>query len=68
MLRIREKELLDKLQKMYDLSHCKNVNEFLNLLLTNTAFKDTREDEIYEKLESIEDKTNAIYEKVKQNV
>ena len=65
MLRIREVELLNKLQEKYKLSHCKSVNEFICTILKAYAFKDTREDEIFEKLENIEDTTNAIYEKVK---
>ena len=65
MLRIREVELLTKLQTLYKLSPCKSVNEFINSILKIYAFKDTREDEIFEKLETLEDTTNAIYEKVK---
>ena len=65
MLRIREVELLSKLQTLYKLSPYKSVNEFINSILKVHVFKDTREDEIFDKLETIEDTTNAIYEKVK---
>lgn len=65
MLRIREVKLLNKLQDLFKLSPCKSVNEFINSILKVYAFKDTREDEIFDKLETIEDTTNAIYEKVK---
>lgn len=65
MLRIKDLELLNKLQERYSLSSCKSVNEFVNLILKHYAFKDTREDEIFEKLETLEDTTNAIFEKVK---
>lgn len=65
MLRIREASLLNKLQDLFKLSPFKSVNEFINSILKVYAFKDTREDEIFDKLETIEDTTNAIYEKVK---
>lgn len=65
MLRINDLDLLNKLQEKYKISNCNSVNSFFILILKNYAFKDTREDEIFEKLETIEDTTNAIYEKVK---
>ncbi len=65
MLRINDLDLLNKLQEKYKLSPCKSVNEFINAILKAYAFKNIREDEIFEKLESIEDTANAIYEKVK---
>lgn len=66
MLRIKQKSLIDKLQDLYDNSKCKSVNEFLNTILKVYAFKSDKQDEIIEKLETIEDTTNAIYEKVKR--
>lgn len=47
MLRIRDLDLLNKLQERYSLSSCKSVNEFINTILKVYAFKDTREDEIF---------------------
>lgn len=64
MLRIRDKNLLDKLQEMFNESKFTSYNAFLNNLLTQVAFRENKEDEIIDKLENIEDKTNAIYEKV----
>ncbi len=66
MLRIKQKSLLDKLQDLYDNSKCTSVNEFLNTILKVYAFKSDKQDEILDKLETIEDTTNAIYEKVKK--
>lgn len=66
MLRIRDKNLLDKLQKMFNDSKITSCNAFLNYLLKQVAFRENKEDEIIEKLEALEDKTNAIYEKVKK--
>lgn len=66
MLRIKQKSLLDKLQNLYDNSKCTSVNEFLNTILKVYAFKSDKQDEILDKLETIEDTTNAIYEKVKK--
>ncbi len=66
MLRIKQKSLIDKLQDLYDNSKCKSVNEFLNTILKVYAFKLDNQDEILDKLETIEDTTNAIYEKVKK--
>lgn len=65
MLRINEVDLLNKLQEKFELSTSKSANSFFISILKNYAFKDTREDEIFDKLETIEDTTNAIYEKVK---
>lgn len=65
MLRIRDKRLLDKLQEMYDNAKYESVNEFLNAILSAAAFKDTKEDEIFCLLENVSDKTNAIYEGLK---
>lgn len=65
MLRIRDINLLNKLQQMFNYSHYTSVNEFINNLLKQIAYKEVKEDEIIEKLEIIEDKINAIYEKVK---
>lgn len=65
MLRIRDLDLLNKLQEKYKLSQCKSMNDFVCTILKAYAFKDTREDEIVEKLEALEDTTNAIFEKVK---
>ena len=66
MLRIRDKNLLDKLQKMFNESNFTSYNAFLNYLLNQVIFRENKEDEIIEKLEVLEDKTNAIYEKVKK--
>ena len=66
MLRIRDKNLLDKLQKMFNESNFTSYNAFLNYLLKQVVFRENKEDEIIEKLETLEDKTNAIYEKVKK--
>ena len=66
MLRIRDKNLLDKLQKMFNESNFTSYNAFLNYLLKQVVFRESKEDEIIEKLEALEDKTNAIYEKVKK--
>lgn len=66
MLRIRDKNLLDKLQKMFNESNFTSYNAFLNYLLRQVVFRENKEDEIIEKLETLEDKTNAIYEKVKK--
>ena len=66
MLRIRDKNLLDKLQKMFNESKFTSYNDFLNYLLKQVVFRENKEDEIIEKLEALEDKTNAIYEKVKK--
>ena len=65
MLRIRDKNLLDKLQKMFNESNFTSYNAFLNYLLKQVVFRENKEDEIIEKLEAL-DKTNAIYEKVKK--
>ena len=59
MLRIRDKNLLDKLQEMFNESKFTSYNAFLNYLLKQVAFRENKEDEI-----NIKDKTNAIYEKV----
>lgn len=64
MLRIRDKNLLDKLQEMFNESKSTSYNAFLNNLLRQVAFRENKEDEIIDKLDNIEDKTNAIYEKV----
>lgn len=64
MLRIRDKNLLDKLQEMFNKSKFTSYNAFLNNLLRQVAFRENKEDEIIDKLDNIEDKTNAIYEKV----
>ena len=64
MLRIRDKNLLDKLQEMFNESKFTSYNAFLNNLLRQVAFRENKEDEIIDKLDNIEDKTNAIYEKV----
>lgn len=66
MLRIRDKNLLDKLQKMFNESNFTSYNAFLNYLLKQVVFRENKEDEIIEKLEALEDKINAIYEKVKK--
>lgn len=64
MLRIRDKNLLDKLQEMCNESKFTSYNAFLNNLLRQVVFRENKEDEIIDKLDNIEDKTNAIYEKV----
>ena len=64
MLRIRDKNLLDKLQEMFNESNFTSYNAFLNNLLKQVVFRENKEDEIIDKLDNIEDKTNAIYEKV----
>lgn len=66
MLRIRDKNLLEKLQEMFNESKFTSYNAFLNYLLKQVVFRENREDEIIEKLEALEDKINAIYEKVKK--
>lgn len=66
MLRIKQKSLIDKLQDLYDNSKCKSVNEFLNSILKIYAFQSDKQDEILDKLETIEDTTNAIYERIKK--
>lgn len=66
MLRIRDLKLLNRLQEMYNNTKFTSVNEFYNSLLKSIAYKEIKEDEIMDKLEDIEDKTNAIYEKVKK--
>ncbi len=65
MLRIKDKPLLDKLQTYYDLSHSTSVNEFLNTLLRTVVFREDLEDQILDRLDEIQDKTNATYELVK---
>ena len=64
MLRIRDKNLLDKLQEMFNESKFTSYNAFLNNLLRQVVFRENKEDEIIDKLDNIEDMTNAIYEKV----
>lgn len=64
MLRIRDKNLLDKLQEMFNESKFTSYNAFLNNLLRQVVFRENKEDGIIDKLDNIEDKTNAIYEKV----
>ena len=64
MLRIRDKNLLDKLQEMFNESKFTSYNAFLNNLLRQVVFRENKEDEIIDKLDNIEDKTNAIYDKV----
>ena len=64
MLRIRDKNLLDKLQEMFNESKFTSYNAFLNNLLRQVVFREIKEDEIKDKLDYTEDKTNAIYEKV----
>ena len=64
MLRIRDKNLLEKLQGMFNESKFTSYNAFLNNLLRQVVFRENKEDEIINKLDNIEDKTNAIYEKV----
>ncbi len=64
MLRIKQKSLIDKLQALYNTSKCKSVNEFINSILEVYAFHNDKQDEILDKLETIKDTTNAIYEKV----
>ena len=44
MLRIRDVNLLNKLQDKYRLSPCNSVNEFINVILKQYAFKDTKEE------------------------
>ena len=68
MLRIRDKNLLDKLQKMFNESNFTSYNAFLNYLLKKVVFRENKEDEIIDKLDNIEDKTNAIYEKINKYV
>ena len=64
MLRKKNKNLLDKLQEMFNESKFTSYNAFLNNLLRQVVFRENKEDEIIDKLDNIEDKTNAIYEKV----
>ena len=51
---------------MFNESNFTSYNAFLNYLLKQVVFRENKEDEIIEKLEALEDKTNAIYEKVKK--
>lgn len=64
-LRIRDKRLLDRLQEMLDDSKFTSYNTFLNHLLSQVAFKELKEDEIIEKLDEIDNKLNAINERMK---
>ena len=65
MLRIRNVNLMYKLQEMYDLSHYKSVNEFLNALLESVAFKELNDEEILSIVDNIVSCDNAIWKKVK---
>lgn len=65
-LRIRNVDLFDKLQFDFNGSKFDSFNEYLNYLLGEIAFKKNNEFEIIERLESVEDKVNAIYEMVKE--
>ena len=67
MVRIRDKELLDKLQSKFMMSRCQSVNEFIVSILRIYAFENTKQDLIIEKLENLEDTTNAIYKRLKPN-
>lgn len=67
MVRIRDKKLLDKIAELYAPSHCTTRNEFFNLILKNYAFKEDKQEEILEQLKALEDKTNAIFEIIKNN-
>lgn len=64
-LRIRDKRLLDRLQEMLDDSKFTSYNTFLNHLLSQVAFKELKEDEIIEKLDEMDNKLNAINERMK---
>ena len=55
MLRIRDKNLLDKLQEMFNESKFTSYNAFLNNLLRQVVFRENKEDEIIDKLDNIED-------------
>lgn len=68
MLRIRDKNLLERLQDQYDLSSCTSVNEFLNTILHSFVFRENLDEIMLDKLDEIQDKTNATYELVKRNV
>ncbi|MGN0748131.1 MAG: hypothetical protein ACI4L1_00395 [Christensenellales bacterium] len=67
MLRIRNKDLLDKLQSLYDLSKCKSANEFYNALLNSIAFHQRDIEEILDKLDDILDNSSAILEKLNEH-
>ena len=64
-LRIRDKNLLNRLQEMFNISKYTSYNTFLNALIQQVVFKELKEDEILEKLEVIDDKVTAIKERMK---
>lgn len=64
-LRIRDKNLLDRLQEMFNASKYTSYNSFLNALIRQVVFKELKEDEILEKLEIIDDKVTVIKERMK---
>lgn len=67
MLRIRNKDLLDKLQSLYDLSKCKSANEFYNVLLYSIAFHQRDIEEILDKLDDILENSSSILEKLNEH-
>lgn len=64
-LRIRDKNLLDRLQEMFNSSKYTSYNTFLNALIWQVVFKELKEDEILEKLEVIDYKVTTIKERMK---
>ena len=63
MLRIRNAEVLDKLQEMYNKTKFKSINEFLNYLLEESVFGSSTK-EINNSLNNIKSYVMAIWEKV----
>ena len=67
MLRIRNTEVFDRLQEMYQKTKFKSINEFLNHLLEEAAFRSINTEEINNSLDTIETFTKGIWDKV-QNI
>jgi len=67
MLRIRNIDVLDRLQEMYQKTKFKSINEFLNYLLKEAAFRSINTKEINNSLDTIETFTKGIRDKV-QNI
>lgn len=63
MLRIRNAEVLDKLQEMYNKTKFKSINEFLNYLLEESVFGSSTK-EINNSLNNIKSYVMAIWEKI----
>ena len=67
MLRIRNAEVFDRLQEMYQKTKFRSINEFLNYLLEEAAFRSINTEEINNSLDTIETFTKGIWDKV-QNI